>query len=584
VGASARKLYPTQADFDYVGDEKYRQIAASGTGAVETRWQRKDGTIIDVLLASTPLDPEDLDQGVTFTALDITERARLLARLQEQARRLRGILDAVPEGVLLLDGAGRILLSNPVATAALPELGTMVEDGRLTALGDRALDDLLVQAPTASWHEVKVGGRTFEATSSPIAAAPTGDRFVLVFRDVTWEREMDQALRQQERLAVVGQMAAGIAHDFNNILAVIVLYTQMDLQMPDLPARLRTHIETILGQAQHAASLVQQILDFGRRAMLKLRPVDLRDLLVEQVALLSRTLPESIRLDLAPMQAPARVLADRTRMQQVLANLTVNARDAMPEGGELTFAISRLDLAPEATPPLPEMAPGAWVKLSVTDTGTGIPAETLPHIFEPFYTTKPPGEGSGLGLPQVYGIVKQHQGHIGVTTEEGRGTTFTIYLPALAEPADPDRPEGDLELPLAHHAETVLVVEDDTAVREALVGSLGLLGYRTLAVADGRAALDLLLGRSGPDDAAAAAVGIDVVLSDMVMPEMGGAALFQAARAQGIEVPFVMLTGHPLDAELKALAAEGIAGWLRKPVPLDQLANTLLRVLAATRA
>jgi two-component system, cell cycle sensor histidine kinase and response regulator CckA len=244
-------------------------------------------------------------------------------------------------------------------------------------------------------------------------------------------REAQSQLVQQERLAAVGQLAAGIAHDFNNILAVITLYIDLSLNAPDLPSQHRKRLGIIGHQAGRAADLVQQILDFGGRAVLQTYSFNLATLLQEQVELWQRTIPESIQIHFVAETADCLVKADPTRLQQLFTNLVLNARDAMPDGGDLHLSVEQLHLGYRDTAPLPGMAAGDWARITISDSGTGIPATTLPHVFEPFFTTKGPGQGSGLGLAQVYGIVKQHNGYIDVQTADGRGTTFTIYLPML---------------------------------------------------------------------------------------------------------------------------------------------------------
>ncbi|MCJ7551330.1 MAG: PAS domain S-box protein, partial [Anaerolineae bacterium] len=409
----------------------------------------KDGRARDIEWHDTTLKDADGNVvGLLATGQDITDRVQaeeerelLLAQVLAQSRQMQSIIDTVPEGVLVLDARGHVILANPVAEGHLAVLADVKVGDPVTRLGERPLAELLTSPPTKGlWHEVTADNRTFEIMARPMANGPEPEHWVMVINDVTQAREIERRTQQQARLAAVGQLAAGIAHDFNNILAVIVLYTQMGLRLPDIPAQHRDRLRTVDQQAKRATGLVQQILDFSRRAVLKRRPMDLTPFLKETVILLERTVPESIKLEFTYGRDEYTVNADPTRIQQAVMNLVVNARDAMlPKGGgKLDIELDRVQVARHQEPPLPEMEAGEWVRVRVTDTGEGIPADVLPHIFEPFFTTKDVGKGTGLGLAQVYGIVKQHEGHIDIGTKTGAGTAFTIYLPALLE----HRPEA----------------------------------------------------------------------------------------------------------------------------------------------
>jgi CheY-like chemotaxis protein len=362
-------------------------------------------------------------------------------------------------------------------------------------------------------------------------------------------------------------LAAGIAHDFNNIIAVITLYSQMTARMSELSPQVRERMEMINRQARHATRLIQQILDFSRRAVLARQPLDLFLLLREEIKLLERTLPEHIEIELVCEPDEYIVQADPTRIQQMVTNLALNAQDAMPQGGLLCIELERIKIERGKLPFLSEIETGEWIRLTVSDTGVGIEPNVLPHIFEPFFTTKGPGVGTGLGLAQVHGIVGQHDGYIDVKSWEDEGTTFTIYLPALSvRPVQ--LPASDVAAISLGDGQKVLVVEDEDPLREALVATLEQLGYRVLAAANGREALEVLKQHE-----------VALVLSDVVMPEMGGIALFYAIKRLGLTMPMILLTGHPLQKELEDLQADGLNACLLKPPSLEQLARVVAQAL-----
>jgi len=381
-------------------------------------------------------------------------------------------------------------------------------------------------------------------------------------------RDTQKQMMHQERLAAVGQLAAGIAHDFNNILASIVLYTHMSLRAVELPTPIRQRLEVIAQQADRAADLVQQILDFGRQAVLERQPLILDIFLKEVVKLLQRTLPENIQLDLTFEPGDYVIQADPTRIQQVIVNLALNARDAMPNGGELHISLARISRQAIYCVDCGPVFGGEWVEIMVADTGNGIPVEVLPHIFEPFFTTRAP-LGHGLGLAQVYGLVNQHGGHIAVETVVGKGTTFRLYWPVV--PATEFRtPTDNTKEIVPGRGETILVVEDDDLVRAALVDVLETLGYHAIEAANGQEALDFHVVHADE---------IALVLSDWVMPAMGGLELVEALQTRDPALKVLMLTGHPLSQETRETVPPNVVGWTLKPPSLEQLARELHKAM-----
>ena len=511
------------------------------------------------------------------THMDLTERVRaqqererLLAQIQEQARQVQQIMDTVPAGVLLLDAGLHIQLANPAARQALVTLtDTDADAGQpLTHLGPQPLADVLARYADPLPVEITLSTsspRIFEAQAQPIGEGQAR-QWVLTLREVTQERELQRQMQVQERLATVGQLAAGIAHDFNNIMASIVLYAGMLLRSPNLSPKEQARLNTIRQQGHRAANLVQQILDFARKSVMERKPLDLIPFLKELEKLLMRTLPETIRLHLDYDHDDYVVNADPTRIQQVVMNLALNARDAMPHGGELRLRLDRFQLSPGQTPPLIDMPPGDWVKLTVSDTGTGIPSDVMPHIFEPFFTTKQVGKGTGLGLAQVYGIIHQHEGHIGVQSQVGQGATFTVYLSALELPGTAPQVSDGKTL-IQGHGETILVVEDDPITRAAIAEILQDIGYRILTAVNGQQALTLFSSE------------VALVISDLVMPEKGGVALHAQLKADHPTVKMIVITGYPLSDGGRTLLEQGVTAWLPKPFSADELARAVQAAL-----
>ncbi|MEJ2748376.1 MAG: ATP-binding protein [Anaerolineae bacterium] len=418
------------------------------------------------------------------------------------------------------------------------------------------------------WHELAMGRerRIFEMVAHPLQPGGEIGGWVLVIREVTEARKQQQYVEAQERLAMVGQLAAGIAHDFNNIMTVIILYAQMLLKLPDFASGEDQRMATIFRQAKLAANLISQILDFSRQSVMERRPVNLVYFLKELIKMLKRTLPENIRLELHyDEDREYGVSVDLTRLQQAVMNLAVNARDAMPDGGTLTMELEHIILEEGDKRPIPDIDAGEWITLAVSDTGTGIQADDLSRVFEPFFTTKAPGLGTGLGLAQVYGIVKQHGGFIDLKSVINEGTTFKIFLPAYqledmleAAPEEETIAEG--------RGQTILVVEDDEYTLEAVCEILRTLNYHALPTSNGVEALQIFERRHQE---------IDLVISDMVMPGMSGSKLYTHLRQIKPDIKMVIITGYPFEEEDRTLLSQGIVAWVQKPFVLEQIATAI---------
>jgi two-component system, cell cycle sensor histidine kinase and response regulator CckA len=498
--------------------------------------------------------------------------ARLHQSLRHSEEQLRLLVDSLPEGVVLLDANDAILLANTAGAGFLPLLGAAGEVGvKVQQMGGRPLSEIVAATRAGGWLEVAWHGEQgplFQVAARLLAGA-NESRCLLVLHDVTHQAQLERQLRQQERLAAVGQLAAGIAHDFNNIVASIILYTELMLREKQPGANTGERLRTIHRQAERAAHLVRQILDFSRQSIIEHKPIDLTHLVQEVVMLLKRTLPANIRLEFVHGDDRYLVKGDAGRLEQALLNLAVNAQEAMPEGGAIRLGLSFYRVEDADTAPLAEMEPGDWIRLEFSDTGAGIAPEALPHIFEPFFTTKSPAESTGLGLSQVYGIVRQHGGHITAANLARGGALFTLYLPPLAEAGgtvETHEHPVELRVEAPSSPATILLVEDDPVLRQVLVEMLAEATFRVLAAGDGREALQLFAKHRHE---------IDVVLADLVMPDMNGLHLWHMLQEQAPDLKMVVMSGYPADGETFAQIEQEQLQWLQKPFTAEQLAEAI---------
>ena len=492
---------------------------------------------------------------------------------------------------------GLILANTPVILFAVDATGTItLMEGkgleRLTVtpsacVGRSAFDpscqlpgfpDVVTRALTGESvsFTAELDDLAYDVWGSPVRnddSAVTG--MIGVAIDTTERKHLERQVYQQERLALLGQLAGGIAHDFNNFLTIIIVYARMILNNQDRPPHLRAAAETIIGESRRASDLINQILDFSRRSSIKLRPVHLARFLEDVTAMLSKTLPDDIRLTTDIDSTQAVVNADPTRIQQLIMNLAVNARDAMLDGGDLRIGLRPVVVEPGETPPLPTLEPGHWICLSVADTGVGMPEEVLAHLFEPFFTTKG-AHGTGLGLPQVYGIVQQHRGHIDVESSVGKGTTFRIYLHA-AQAEQATQPHSGTRSIACTSAKKgrILFVEDEVALREASCRTLAAWGYEVLTAANEQEAVALFQTRQhdpcGED-------GPDLVIADVGVTDMGGRALVRKLRELDPAVKVLGITGRNPDSSGEFETA-GFLDVVHRPLDAATLAASIRKAL-----
>jgi nitrogen-specific signal transduction histidine kinase len=395
-------------------------------------------------------------------------------------------------------------------------------------------------------------------------------RTLATIEDITERKLLETRVQQAQKMEAIGQLAGGVAHDFNNILAAMIMQAELAAAAQDLPPQAREGLVEIRRAAERAANLTRQLLLFGRRQVMQKRALDLNEIVAGLAKMLQRIIGEDIRLQLDLHPAALVVDADAGMLDQVVMNLAVNARDAMPDGGRLLIETGETVLDADCARLHAEAKPGAHVWLSVSDTGGGIPPEVLPRIFEPFFTTKEVGKGTGLGLATVFGIVKQHQGWIEVESEPGRGAHFHIFLPATATPAAAPHPPPAKPKPRGG-TETIFVVEDDTPLRAATRKLLSRNGYTVLEAANGAEALEHWEQYRGR---------VALLLTDLVMPSgVSGQDLARHLRQDEPDLKIIFTSGYSAEIAARGIELQPGQNFVQKPCPPDQLLESIRRCL-----
>lgn len=534
--------------------------------------------------------------GITVGAAESGQRAErerlrqanedLESRVRSDAseRRLQAIIDAEPACVKLVSPEGILLEMNPAG------LG-MVGAERVSQIAGKPVLDLIHPLDRDRYletHRAASGGsssrlefrivaldgeeRWMESHSVPFVVSPgedaSGCAVLSVTSDVTERKRLEDQLRQGNKMEAVGLLAAGVAHDFNNLLTAIGGYAEFVLDTLDDGDLRRRDLVEISKAADRAAALTRQLLVFGRRQTLQPKVLDLNLLVADVHKLLQRTIPEHIVFVLDLGSTLDNVRADAGQLQQVLMNLAVNAADAMPSGGELRFVTNSVDVNERWARQHPPMKPGRYVRLVVRDTGVGMPPEIVARVFEPFFTTKQLGKGTGLGLATVYGIVKQSDGFIWVTSEPKRGTSFEIYLPAVREPVETVLPVSRKTEPVGG-TETILLAEDDGAVRRLAGDVLRRYGYHVLEARDGDEAIGIAAGREGP---------IHLLVTDVIMPGLSGRHLAKSLSALRPHIGVLYCSGYSAEVREGAGLVRDLP-LLAKPYPLPELLHKVREIL-----
>jgi PAS domain S-box-containing protein len=538
--------------------------------------RRKDGAEFPVEISLSPVQAE---QGglVTCIVRDVTARKRGEDALRESDRRIRSILESITDGFFAVDREWRFTYLNGRAEQIVgrtrdellgrclwdefPALaGTAFEqDLRRADAAQQALEFSAPYAPLKLWLDVHV--------------YPSENGLSVYFQDITTRTLLAEQSGQSQRLEALGRLAGEVAHDFNNLLTIIGGYSEMILESAGKnQTALRRDAGIVVEAAGRASALTRQLLAFSRRQVVQPKVLDLNRLISKMSKMLQRMMREDIELRLTLRAEPARISADPGQIEQVVMNLAVNARDAMPQGGALSIATASREVAGE-TETAPRLAPGSYVVLTVTDTGTGLTEEARSHLFEPFFTTKPRGKGTGLGLAAVYGIIKQSGGEIWVDSEPGKGARFEAYFPRATKTPQSKSAASAASRGRRRGNETILLVEDETEVRKLARGMLARLGYNVLEAA-------------GPAEALAiwqtAHHSVDLLLTDVIMPQMSGRELAERLVESRPGLKVLYMTGYTEEVIRQRGVQAGKAALLQKPFSREALGARVRAILDST--
>jgi len=553
----------------------------------EFRWIARDGREIWVESHSAVIKvPEGKLIGLRGVTLDITERKATEAALRSAEERYRTIFENAVEGIFQATPDGRYVAANPAMARILgyespeefmAERVCFKEENYAVAGTRDVLKNILAEGGLVAGFECDVikkdGSRI--TTIQNVRAIFDGRGQLMHYEgsieDVSGRKTLESQFRQAQKLEAIGMLAGGIAHDFNNLLTVIGGYSDLALSklLPEDP--LRRHLTEISKAAERAAVLTRQLLAFSRKQVLQPKVLDLNVIVSDMEKLLRRLIGEDVRFSAVLTQKLGSVKADPGQIEQVIMNLAVNSRDAMPNGGILTIETANVYLDEEYARRHATVTPGHYVMLAVSDSGEGMDAATQARVFEPFFTTKEQGKGTGLGLSTVYGIVKQSGGSIWVYSELGRGTTFKVYLPRVDEVAEVE-PRKEIKEAI-RGSETILLAEDEEMVRQLAHEVLVAYGYKVLDAANGGAALLICERYEGT---------IDLLLTDVVMPEMSGPQLAERLRQIRPDMKVLFMSGYTDNAIVHQGVLDQNENFIQKPFPPVALAEKVFNVLSAT--
>ena len=540
---------------------------------MEKRFIRKDGRVVWARVRASRID----DELRVSTIADVNERIRAEQALAESEERLRTIVELAPDGMFVVGEQGQIVEVNQAACNQLKYtreqlLKLKMYDIIAPRFAERAAARLKGTLPSGTYESAQIRA---DGVEIPVELSVSQivyrqqPALIRITRDISDRKhaeeqreKLEQQLRQAQKMEAVGQLAGGIAHDFNNLLMVIQSYAEMLQDSLSVHDRRRRNTREILKAAERAAGLTRQMLAFSRKQILSPVVLDLNAVVDDAAKMLKRLIGADIEFRVIPAQSLWAIEVDSDQIVQVLMNLCVNARDAMPQGGTLTLTTGNVNVGGNGTEKRPYIVAGEYVMLSVADTGMGIAEDVQRRIFDPFFTTKEVGKGTGLGLSTVYGIVKQSGGYVWVDSRPGQGACFTIYLPRVRRTIVSEMPAQAEIRP--HGTGTILVTEDEGALREAVCSYLRDLGYSVIGASSGQEALSFARQHEGP---------IDLLITDLVMPRMGGGDLSQMLGSLCPELKTIYMSGYADDQRLREDMLEANSLLLQKPFSLGTLAR-----------
>ncbi|MGO9572480.1 MAG: PAS domain S-box protein [Desulfomonilaceae bacterium] len=598
LGKKAKDFYSSKGEYERILTLFKKGLSSPTPFEDQARFRRNDGSSFYGYLRVSPLDGTLGKKGLISTIMDVSDQVKAQEELQaseqqykslyEESKRqhelYRSLLDSSPDAIVIYDMEGRAKYVNDAFTRVFGWTMEEVRDQRIPYLPDSEKEASMVLIQSLVDEGIPCNGfetKRYAKDGSVLEVSLSASRYydhernpagmLVILSDITHRRLLEEQLRQSAKMEAVGQLAGGLAHDFNNILTAIIGYANLlsiDLSRGE-PRQDRLLL--ITRAAERAADLTRQLLAFSRKQVLDVKIICLNEIIEDMESLLQRLIGEDIALVTVLKPSVGSIQADPVQIQQILMNLVVNARDAMPGGGQLTIETDNAFLDEDYSRMHPEVRPGQYVMFAVSDSGQGMDSPTLERMFEPFFTTKEKGVGTGLGLATVYGIAKQHQGHINVYSELGRGTTFKVYLPR-AEALPTPRVQAWDPGPRPHGKETILVVEDEEVVRTLACEALGILGYHTLCAASPREALEICGSHVG---------SIDLVLTDVVLPQMDGRHLFDALSSRRPNLKVLYVSGYTENFIVHHGILDTGLHFMAKPFNIDDLARKVRQILDA---